>query len=114
MKGKIQRLGTGKYRYRGHMVWLRDFRYWCSPDPSDWPTWKWTLRGVVKYIDDWEAAFEEGRVYGNMIGMSEETAQQLIKQLTAFNKAVAAQARTTRQLCENMTEMLKSFDIEKG
>ena len=113
MKGKIQRLGTGKYRYRGHMIWLRDCRYWCSPDPSDWPTWGWTLRKIVAYIDNWETAFEEGRVQGNMIGMNEETAKALLKQLTEFNRAVAAQARSMSTILENMSEMLKSFNVEE-
>ena len=80
---KIIRIKTGKYRYRGHIIWTDDvLRYWCSPDPSDWPKYGLTLREIINYINDWETAYEENRVNGNFIEMSEATAQELLKELT--------------------------------
>lgn len=77
MESKIIRLKNGKYRYRGHIIWTDDvLRYWCSPDPSFPKTHRWSLREVVKYIDKWEKAFEEGRVCGNIIISSEMTLEE--------------------------------------
>ena len=45
--------------------------------------------------------------------MNEETAKALLKQLTEFNRAVAAQARSMSTILENMSEMLKSFNVEE-
>lgn len=77
----IQRISLGKYRYRGHIIWYDDFAYCCSPDPSDWHIRKKTLREIVKYIDDWEAAFACGNVYGNIIGATQETIDKLFAQI---------------------------------
>ena len=79
---KVIRIKTGKYRYRGHIICTDDvLRYWCSPDPSDWPKYGWTLREIINYINAWETAYEENRVDGNFIKMSEETAQSLLTEL---------------------------------
>lgn len=105
---KVIRIKRGKYRYRGHIIWTDDvLRYWCSPDPSDSPTWSWTLRGIVDYIDRWEDAFEDNRVSGNLILMSEETAQELLKTLTEQ----AELAKATLEDLMRMTERLKGFSI---
>ena len=109
---KVIRIKRGKYRYRGHIIWTDDvLRYWCSPDPSGWPTWDWTLRGIVGYIDKWETAFEENRVSGNLILMSEETAQELLNSLIKHNKLQSELARATRENLERITEILKGFSI---
>ena len=87
---KVIRIKTGKYRYRGHIIWTDDvLRYWCSPDPSDWSVCKWSLREIKKYIDDWETAFEEGRVSGNIIGVSEETLKELCNTIERMNRLLA-------------------------
>lgn len=109
---KVIRIKRGKYRYRGHIIWTDDvLRYWCSPDPSRCPTWDWTLRGIVDYIDKWETAFEENRVDGNLILMSEETAQKLLNTLIKHNKLQSELARSIGGSLERITEILKIFSI---
>ena len=82
----IQRISLGKYRYRGHIIWYDNFCYCCSPDPSDRHTRKKTLRGIVKYIDDWEAAFACGNVCGNIIGPTQETIDKLFAQISELTE----------------------------
>jgi len=109
---KVIRIKRGKYRYRGHIIWTDDvLRYWCSPDPSSRPTWDRTLRGIVDYIDRWETAFEENRVDGNFILMSEETAQELLKTLIEFNRKQAELAKAIVKDLMRMTELLNGFSI---
>ena len=109
---KVICIKRGKYRYRGHVIWTDDvLHYWCSPDPSSWPTWDWILRGIVDYIDKWETAFEENRVDGNLILMSEETAQELLKTLTEHYRTQAELAKAHVEDLMRMTEILKGFSI---
>ena len=109
---KVICIKRGKYRYRGHIIWTDDvLRYWCSPDPSSWPTWDWTLRGIVGYIDKWETAFEENRVDGNLILMSEETAKELLNTITKYNKVQLEHERAIREDLVKMTEILNGFSI---
>ncbi len=111
-RDKVICIKRGKYRYRGHIIWTDDVLcYWCSPDPSDRPTWARTLRGIVDYIDRWENAYEENRVNGNLILMSEETAQELLNTLIKYNKSVSEFAKANRENLERITEILKSFSI---
>lgn len=96
---KVICIKRGKYRYRGHIIWTDDvLRYWCSPDPSDWRVCKWSLREAKKYIDDWETAFEEGRVYGNIIGASEETLQALCDAIEGMNRVLAGAWPSVEQI----------------
>ena len=109
---KVIRIRRGKYRYRGHIIWTDDvLHYWCCPDPSSSPTWGRTLREIVDYIDKWETAFEENRVDGNFILMSEETAQELLTTIIRHNKLLSELARANRENLEGITEILKSFSI---
>lgn len=109
---KVICIKRGKYRYRGHIIWTDDvLRYCCSPDPSSWPTWDWTLRGIVDYIDRWETAYEENRVSGNLILMSEETAQELLNTFIKHNKLQSELARANRENLERITEFVKSLSI---
>ena len=108
MCNEIIRIKTGKYRYRGHIIWHRDFRYWCSPDPSDISVCGKTLREVVGFIDRWEVAFAEGRVNGNFIELSEETAQLLLKRILEFNQSL----RETRTMLAKMSSQLIQFRVE--
>lgn len=88
---KVICIKRGKYRYRGHIIWTDDvLRYWCCPDPSDWDTWKWTLREIKEYIDRWEAAFEEGKVSGNIILASEATIEELADRISALRDPLNA------------------------
>ena len=84
----IQRISLGKYRYRQHIIWYDDFRYCCSPDPSDWHVRKKTLREIVKYIDEWEAAFAYGNVCGNIIGPTQETIDALFAEINKIRHAI--------------------------
>ncbi len=108
MRYGITRIKTGKYRYRGHIIWHRDFRYWCAPDPSDISVCGNTLREVVGFIDRWEAAFAEGRANGNFIGLSEDTAQLLLKRILEFNQSL----RETNSMLAKMSSRLIQFRVE--
>lgn len=109
---KVIRIKRGKYRYRGHIIWTDDvLLYWCSPDPSSLPTWDRTLRGIVDYIDKWEAAFEENRVNGNLILMSEETAQELLKTITEHYRKQAELAKATAEDLMRVAEKLNGLRI---
>lgn len=109
---KVIRLKRGKYRYRGHIIWTDDvLHYWCCPDPSSFPTWARTLRRIVDYIDKWETAFEENRVDGNFILMSEETAQEFLNTLTKHNKLQLELTMATIENLERITKVLNGFSI---
>ena len=108
MRYGITRIKTGKYRYRGHIIWHRDFRYWCAPDPSDISVCGNTLREVVSFIDRWEVAFVEGRANGNFIGLSEDTAQLLLKRILEFNQSL----RETNSMLAKMSSRLIQFRVE--
>lgn len=86
----MRRIKTGKYRYRGHIIYSDGRHRWlCCPDPSDMRVSHRTLRDSKKYIDEWERAFEEGRAYGNIIGASEEVINELGNRMSeAFRSAV--------------------------
>lgn len=104
----ITRIKTGKYRYRGHIIWHRDFRYWCAPDPGDISVCGNTLREAVNFIDRWEAAFADGRVNGNFIELSEDTAQLLLKRILEFNQSL----RETNSMLAKMSSRLIQFRVE--
>ena len=109
---KVIRIKCGNYRYRGHIIWTDDvLRYWCCPDPRDSPTWSWTLREIVDYIDRWEEAFEDNRVMGNLILMSEETARELLNTLIKHNKLLSECAMAMSEELERITEKLKSSSV---
>lgn len=48
-----------------------------------------TLRESKQYIDNWEEAFKDGRVCGNMIGASLQVLNELSNRIEAMNKHIA-------------------------
>ena len=84
---KLIRIKAGKYRYRGHIIYSdkgHPRRWWCCPDPSDIQVSCKTLRQARQYIDDWETAFNEKRVHGNIIGISSQTLSELDTRVKAI------------------------------
>lgn len=109
-RDKVIRLKHGKYRYRGHIIWTDDvLRYWCSPDPSDLKTYRWSLREVVQYIDKWEAAFEDGRVHGNKILSPEmnleELASERLKSVRDPMNAIISLGELSRYIMKHVKRM---------
>lgn len=110
----MKRIKTGKYRYRGHIIWFdrHDLQYHCNPDPSClWDVSRPTLRKIKEYIDDWEIAFEEGRVDGNFILMSEETARELADAIMRTSKALAESSMFSIAVLEKISRDLLSITI---
>lgn len=87
-EGKILiRIKAGKYRYRGHIIYSNNKDcWWCCPDPSDQKVSHKTLRSSKQYIDDWETAFNEKRVCGNIIGISPQTLSELDTRMKALSE----------------------------
>ena len=86
-RDKCIKIRRGKYRYRGHIIYSDTNRiWWCCPDPSDTRVFHKTLRESKQYIDDWEVAFEERRVHGNIIGVSLQVLNELCNRIEAINK----------------------------
>lgn len=84
------RIKAGKYRYRGHIIYsVNKHCWWCCPDPSDQQVSHKTLRSSKQYIDEWETAFNEKRVCGNIIGISPHT----LSELETSMKAISEQLR---------------------
>lgn len=96
---KCIKIRRGKYRYRGHIIYSDKNRvWWCCPDPSDMRVRHKTLRESKLYIDNWEMAFEERRVHGNLIGASPQILNELSNRIEAMNKYLSDSLQHTKQI----------------
>lgn len=96
---RCSKIKRGKYRYRGHIIYSDKNRvWWCCPDPSDMRVCHKTLRESKQYIDNWEEAFKDGRVHGNIIGASLQVLNELSNRIEAMNKHISDSFPSIKQI----------------